>query len=423
MAVSIGSWPSPISPRKRTTWAVSPCDDVFAARIRVAGRNRVLDLLQRDAVALHAGRVGVDLIALDRSAEAAHVGHARQAAERPLQRQILQRLQIVQVVDVVAGRVLGVRQHVAEDLARGRLRRDRRGDAGGQLRHLQTVEDLLPRRRLIDAVFELVADVAQLEHRLRLRVLQARHPRQGHFQRNRDLAFHFFGRRAGIAGHDFHDGRRRVGIGLHVDVVEGIQAEAQQGDGQAAPRPGGSAPPNESASRSCITPRACLRTLQIAFKLAVNCTIRDVTTSWPAGSGSSPRCRSSAVTWLRRKTLSPLRRETTTCRRTYSLRALGMQEYRRPAALFAQRRRGNHDLRLGRRDLQMHGDELPHPQPAVGIVDPAHHQRRVLVGIDDAADLVEPARPGRRIRARTDGDRPRRDGRPSRRPATGRSSS
>ena len=207
-------------------------DDVFAAHIRVAGGNRVLDLLQRDSVALHAGGVGVDLIALDRPAEAADVGHARQAAERPLQREILQRLQIVQVVDLAAGRVLGVRQHVAEDLSRGRLRRDRRGDAGGQLRHLQAVEDLLPRSRLIDAVFELVADVAQLEHRLRLRVLQARHPRQGHLERNRDLAFHFFRRRAGIAGHDFHDCRGGIGIGLHVDVVEGIQAVAQQGEGQ-----------------------------------------------------------------------------------------------------------------------------------------------------------------------------------------------
>ena len=186
-------------------------DDVFAARILVAGGNRVLDLLQGDSVALHAGGVGMDLIAFDRSAEAADVGHARQAAERPLQRIILQRLQIVQVVDVVAGRVLGVGQHVAEDLARRRLRRDRRGDAGGQLRHLQAVEDLLPRRRLIDAIFELVADVAQLEHRLRLRVLQARHPRQGHLERNRDLAFHFFRRCAGIACHDFHDGRRGSG--------------------------------------------------------------------------------------------------------------------------------------------------------------------------------------------------------------------
>ena len=75
-------------------------DDVFAADIRVARRNCVLDVLQGDAVALHPCRVRVDLVAFDGAAEAANVGDARQAPEQAFEREILQRFQVVQAVDL-----------------------------------------------------------------------------------------------------------------------------------------------------------------------------------------------------------------------------------------------------------------------------------------------------------------------------------
>ena len=44
----------------------------------------------------------MDLVPLDSAAEAHHVGNARQAAEEPLQGPVLQRFQVVEVVDRAA---------------------------------------------------------------------------------------------------------------------------------------------------------------------------------------------------------------------------------------------------------------------------------------------------------------------------------
>ena len=127
-------------------------DDVVAPDVGIVRGDGVFELLQGDAVALHPRRVGMDLVAFHGPAVAGHVDHARNAAEEPLQRAVLQRLEVVGVVDVASRGVLGGHQHVAEDLAGGRPRGDIRGYPGRQLRRLQTVEDLLPRRLLIDAI-------------------------------------------------------------------------------------------------------------------------------------------------------------------------------------------------------------------------------------------------------------------------------
>ena len=139
-----------------------------------------------------------------------------------------------------------------------------------------------------------------------------------------------------------------------------------------------------------------------SFRLAVNWAIREMTTSWPAEAvppalpllGGRLAAEEHLVAAPPRDDDLPA---------NVLLRARGMQKYGRPAAFFAQRRGGDHELRLGRRNLHAHVTNCPTRKPAVGIVDPAHHQRRVLIGIDDAADLIEPPRPGRRVRARADG--------------------
>ena len=105
-------------------------DDVVAPDVGIVRGDGVLELLQGDAVALHPRRVGMDLVAFHGPAVAGHVGHARQAAEQPLQRVVLQRLEVVGIVDVASRGVLGANQHVAEDLAGGRPRGDIRGYPG-----------------------------------------------------------------------------------------------------------------------------------------------------------------------------------------------------------------------------------------------------------------------------------------------------
>ena len=79
---------------------------------------------------------------------------------------------------------------------------------------------------VIEAVVEDVAQVRQAEERLAVGGFQAGHAGQGHFQGNGDLAFHLLGGGAGPLGDDLDDRRRRVGVGLDVDVVEGVAAHA-----------------------------------------------------------------------------------------------------------------------------------------------------------------------------------------------------
>ncbi len=61
-----------------------------AADVGVAVGQRVLQLCQRDAIALQAFRIGLDLIALDGAAGAGHVDDARHAAKFTLEQPVLQ---------------------------------------------------------------------------------------------------------------------------------------------------------------------------------------------------------------------------------------------------------------------------------------------------------------------------------------------
>ena len=207
-------------------------DDVVAPDVGIVRGDSVLELLQGDAVALHPRRVGMDLVAFHGPPVAGHVSHARQAAEQPLQRVVLQRLEVVGIVDVASRGVLGANQHVAEDLAGRRPRRDIRGYTGRKVGQSQTVEHLLPGLGRIGAVFKLATDVAQLEQRLRAGDGQPGHACQGHLQRDRHLPLDLLGRRAGIAGYHLDNGWCRIGIGLDVHLAEGVDPVAQQRRGQ-----------------------------------------------------------------------------------------------------------------------------------------------------------------------------------------------
>ena len=193
-----------------------------------------LQLGQRDPELFEPVGVGVDLVALDRAAAAGHVHDARHAAELALQHPVLQRLEVVEGVDVAAVGIFRTIEGVAVDFAGGRLRRDLRRDAGRQRLQLrrQPVDDLLTRLLVFVAVLELQAQERQAEERLGADVFQIWHPRHGHFHRHRDLAFDLRGGGAGVERVDLDDGRGRVGVGLDVDVQERVDADAPQGHGE-----------------------------------------------------------------------------------------------------------------------------------------------------------------------------------------------
>ena len=178
---------------------------------------------------LEAVGVGVDFVAFDGAAAAGNVDDARHPAELALQHPVLHRLEIVERVQVVAGRVAGAVERVAEDFAGGRLGRKLRRDAGRQrLGELKPIDDFLAGGVVLVAVLELAAQVAEAEHRLGTQVRQAGHARQRHLQRHRHLTLDLLGRAAGKLADDLDDGRRRVGIGLDVDVEKGVSAVAGQ---------------------------------------------------------------------------------------------------------------------------------------------------------------------------------------------------
>ena len=89
--------------------------------------------------------------------------------------------------------------------------------AGRQCRVLQAVGDLLAHEIVIAAIFELQADKAEREHRVRADVGEAGRAGDRDLQRNCDVAFNFLGRLAGILRDDFDDWWRGVGIGLYIE--------------------------------------------------------------------------------------------------------------------------------------------------------------------------------------------------------------
>ena len=74
--------------------------------------------------------------------------------------------------------------------------------------------------------------VAQAEQRLAVDLLQAGHAGERHFQGNGDLPLDLLGGGAGEQRDHFDDRRRRVGIGLDVDVQEGEDADHREEDGE-----------------------------------------------------------------------------------------------------------------------------------------------------------------------------------------------
>ena len=193
-----------------------------------------LQLGQRDAELLEALRVGVDLIALDGAAVAGHIDDAGDAAELALQHPVLQRLEVVEGVDVAALGVLGAVEGVAVDLAGRRLGRDLRRHVGGQRLQLRRypVDDLLAGLLVVVGVVELQPHGGQAEQRLAADVGEVGHAGHGYFHRHADQALDLLRGGAGVQRVDLDNGRARVGVGLDVDVEERVHADAYQRQGR-----------------------------------------------------------------------------------------------------------------------------------------------------------------------------------------------
>ena len=174
----------------------------------------------------------MDLVAFHRAAETGDVGDSRQAAELALQRPILQRLEVVERVDVAPLPVL-IPEGIAVNLADGTFRRNLRLHAGRQrLGELQAIDHLLPRCPVIDTVMKLDEQARQPEERLAAEALQPGHPRQRHLQGDRHQALHLLARSARVLCDDLDRRRGGVRVGFHVDMEKGVAAADGQRDNE-----------------------------------------------------------------------------------------------------------------------------------------------------------------------------------------------
>ncbi len=205
---------------------------VIAAHVGVALGQCRFQLLERDAVLLEPVGVGLHLVALHRAAEAHDVDDPLHAPKLLLQLPVVERLQIVERVNLPALRVFRVPQHVAIDFAGRRGRRDHRVNPRRQIHLVQPVEHLEAGAKIVRAVIELVAQMRQAEQRFAARVVEPRHAGQRDLQRDRHLPLDLLGRGARVLRDHLNDRRGRIGIGLDVDVQERIDAKSRQRHGR-----------------------------------------------------------------------------------------------------------------------------------------------------------------------------------------------
>ncbi|MGY4297252.1 hypothetical protein ACVWXN_005347 [Bradyrhizobium sp. i1.4.4] len=199
--------------------------DGVAADIDVGIADRLEQLRQCQAVGDQLVEIDLELVGLALAAPAGDVDDAGHGAEAALQNPVLDGLEIEHAV------VRRTDEAVAEDFADRAERRDLRLHITRQRRELrQAVQDLLLRLVIGVGEGELELDVGEAVERDgadRREVLQTR---DLGLDWNRDVALDLFRRQARALRHDVDHRRRRIGIGLDVELVERDQAADQHGE-------------------------------------------------------------------------------------------------------------------------------------------------------------------------------------------------
>jgi hypothetical protein len=155
------------------------------ADIGVAGGNGIDDLRQSEPIGPHAVEIDFGLVFLGLAAQWRDVGDPGNDAKFAFDHPVLQRLELDQVH---SGRTLEL---IAQDFADAAGRRNHRRDDRRQRGVLQPVGDLLAHEIIVTAIFELQADKAEREHRVRADVGEAGRAGDRNLERNGDIALDF----------------------------------------------------------------------------------------------------------------------------------------------------------------------------------------------------------------------------------------
>src|SRR6185437_13786394 len=202
--------------------------DGVTANIDVGVADRLQQLRQRQPIRDQLVEIDLDFIGLGLAAPSGDVDHAWHGAEATLQHPVLQGLEIEHRITGRAD------QPVAVDFTDGAQRRNLRLGIVEERRKLrQTVQHLLQRLLVGEVEGELQFDVGQAVQRNRADDVEVLDARDLGLQRKGDVALDFLRRQAGALGDDVHHRRRRVGIGLDVQLLERDQPTDDDGDEQA----------------------------------------------------------------------------------------------------------------------------------------------------------------------------------------------
>src|ERR1019366_6358076 len=115
----------------------------------------------------------------------------------------------------------------AVELANGAPRRQRWRHARRQVYEAQLIEHTLLGREVRRVPTEVAFDIGKTKERLRANVLQAGHADEARFERQRNVAFHFFRAPALRLRDDFDHRRHRVWVGLDGQNHVRAQADAE----------------------------------------------------------------------------------------------------------------------------------------------------------------------------------------------------
>ena len=170
--------------------------------------------------------VDIDLhfIGLGLAAPPRHVDDAGNGAEAALQHPVLQGLEIEHRV------IGGADQAVSIDFTDRTERRNLRLGVVEQRPELgEPVQDLLQCLIISEVEGELQLHVGQAVQRNRPDDTEVLDSGDLRLQRNRDVAFDLFSRQSRALGHDVDHGRRRIGIGLDVQLLKRNQSADDDG--------------------------------------------------------------------------------------------------------------------------------------------------------------------------------------------------
>ncbi len=199
----------------------------IAADVDVAVVERLQELRQREPVGDELVEVDLQLVGLGLAAPADHVDHAGDRTETALQHPVLQRLEVEHAVIGRAG------QLVAVDLADRRDRRDLRLRVVEERRQRgEAVEHLLERLFVGVVERELQLHVREAVERYRAHDAQVLDRRGLRLDRDGDVALDLLRRETRALRDDVDHRRRRVGIGLDVELAKCEEAADEHDDAE-----------------------------------------------------------------------------------------------------------------------------------------------------------------------------------------------